>query len=169
MDVTITANTLARYVPVLRASDDDFRLRVVLHDFGMVFQHATTLDRSFLVSEEPELFDPRWDAFLAAYTEYLEEPELFDPRWDAFLAAYTEYLCYHAAIPTPAWVFTAERHLPRFWYPGRRFPRERAATILTTPAAIPDPRRGDQPTRSRHTSSLRPGQPGTVSSQRCRP
>lgn len=115
MDVTITANALARYVPILRASDDDFRLRVVLHDFGMVFQHADTQERMFLVAEEPEPFDARWDAFLAAYIEHL---------------------CYHAGIKAPSWVFTSERHLPNFWYPGRRFPRERAATILTTPGAF---------------------------------
>ena len=115
IDVTITANALARYVPTLRVSHDDFRLRIVLHDFGMVFQHADTEERALLVSEEPERFDPRWDAFLAAYTEYL---------------------CYHAGIPAPSWVFTAGRHLPRFWYAGRRYPRERAATILTTPATF---------------------------------
>lgn len=115
MDVTITANTLARYVPTLRQSDDEFRLRIVLHDFGMVFQHADSRERTFLVAEEPELFDPHWDAFLAAYVEYL---------------------CHHAGMPTPAWVFTSERHLPRFWYAGGRFPRERAATILTTPATF---------------------------------
>ena len=115
MDVTITANALARYVPTLRESDDDFRLRLVLHDFGMVFQHADDRERTFLVSEEPDLFDSRWDAFLAAYVEHL---------------------CYHADIPAPSWVFAAERHLARFWYPGRRFPREKAATILTTPAAF---------------------------------
>ena len=114
-DVTITANTLDRYVPMLREADDDFRLRIILHDFGMVFQHAGPEDRKLLVAREPELFDPRWDAFLAAYTEHL---------------------CYHAGIPAPGWVFARERHLPSFWYAGRRFPRERAATILTTPAAF---------------------------------
>ena len=97
MDVTITANTLARYVPALRVSDDEFRLRLVLHDFGIVFQNAGTREREFLVSEEPELFEPRWDAFVAAYAEHL---------------------CHHTDIPTPAWVFTTERHLPRFWYAG---------------------------------------------------
>jgi len=115
VDVTIAANTLDRYVPLLKASDDDFRLRIVLHDFGMVFEHAGSEDRRLLVAGEPELFDPRWDAFLAAYTEHL---------------------CYHAGIPTPDWVFAKERHLRSFWYAGRRFPRERAATILTTPAAF---------------------------------
>lgn len=59
MDVTITANTLENYVPALRMSDDDFRLRIVLHDFGMVFQHADNRERSFLVERAPELFDTR--------------------------------------------------------------------------------------------------------------
>ena len=115
MDVTITANTLARYVPALRKSGDDFRLRIILHDFGMVFQHADARERAFLVEQEPEPFDPRWDAFLAAYTEHL---------------------CRHAGIKAPAWVFTAQRHLPAFWYAGERFPSERAATILTTPGRL---------------------------------
>ena len=115
MDVTITANALARYVPTLRTSDDDFRLRIILHDFGMVFEHADSAERRFLVAEEPAPIDQRWDAFVAAYTEYL---------------------CCHAGIPVPSWALAAERHLARFWYPGRRFPRERAATILTTPAAF---------------------------------
>ncbi len=115
MDVTITANALERYVPALRISDDDFRLRIVLHDFGMVFQHADKRERSFLVEKEPEPFDSRWDAFLAAYVEHL---------------------CYRAGIPPPGWVFADERYLDRFWFPGKRFPRERAATILTTPGAF---------------------------------
>ncbi len=115
MDVTITANTLERYVPTLRASDDDFRLRVVLHDFGMVWQHATVPERELLVAAEPELFDPRWDAFLAAYVEHL---------------------CYHADLPAPDWVFTEGRHLGRFWYAGGCFPYERGNTVLTTPAAF---------------------------------
>ena len=115
VDVTIAANTLASYVPGLRASDDEFRLRLVLHDFGMVFQHADATERAVLLESEPEPFERRWDAFLAAYAEYL---------------------AYHADIAAPRWVFTPRRHLREFWYPGPRFPRERAATILTTPAAF---------------------------------
>lgn len=115
MDATITANTLAKYVPALRMSDDDFRLRIVLHDFGMVFQHADRRERAFLVEQAPEPFDARWDAFLAAYVEHL---------------------CYRAGMPAPGWVFAPDRYLSRFWFPGKRFPRERAATILTTPGAF---------------------------------
>ena len=115
-DLTITANVLANYVPALRAeSDDGWRARIVLHDFGLVWQHATAAEREVLMAAEPEPFDSNWDAFLAAYVEYL---------------------CYHAEMPVPEWVFGAGRYLPRFWFPGPRFPRERAATILTTPAAF---------------------------------
>ena len=45
--------------------------------------------------------------------------------------------------------------------------REEDAAAPGSP--IPDPRRGDQPTQSRHTSSLRRGQPGPPSRQRRRP
>ena len=115
VDVTITANTLTKYVPALRESDDDFRLRLVLHDFGMVYQHANSVERTVLLEAEPEPFDRRWDAFLAAYAEYLS---------------------YHADLASPAWVRYPYRYLREFWYPVRRFPRERAGTILTTPGAF---------------------------------
>lgn len=71
MDKTITENRLACYVPGLREYDDGFRLRVILHDFGMVWQHAGRAERAVLVEEEPEPFDERWDGFLAAYVEQL--------------------------------------------------------------------------------------------------
>ena len=115
IDATITANTLAKYVPTLRDADEGFRQRLVLNDFGMVFQHATRDERVVLLAAEPEPFDPRWDAFLAAYAEHL---------------------AYHADIAAPSWVFSPHRHLREFWYPGPRFPHERARTILTTPAAF---------------------------------
>jgi len=116
LDVTITANVLANYVGALRAeSDEAWRARIVLHDFGMVWQHAGAAERQVLVADEPEPFDVRWDAFLAAYVEYL---------------------CHHADLPAPQWVFDPGRHLGEFWFPGPRFPRERAAVILTTPAAF---------------------------------
>ena len=115
-DVTITANILANYVDALREeSDEAWRARIVLHDFGLVWQHADAAEREVLVATEPEPFDARWDAFLAAYVEYL---------------------CYHAELPAPGWVFGPGRHLGVFWFPGPRFPREKAATILTTPAAF---------------------------------
>ena len=101
-DVTITANVLANYVPTLRHEDDEvWRARVVLHDFGMVWQHADATERELLVADEPEPFDQRWDAFLAAYVEYL---------------------CYHADMAAPRWVFKRSRHLSEFWFPGRPVP-----------------------------------------------
>lgn len=106
VDVTITANVLARYVPALRDSDEDFRLRLVLHDFGMVFQHPTNAERVVLLAEEPDLFDARWDAFLAAYAQYLA--------------------C-HAGLEAPPWVRGPRRYLGGSWFPGRRFPRERSS------------------------------------------
>ncbi len=33
-------NQLAGFVPALRDSDDEFRLRLLLHDFAMVWWHA---------------------------------------------------------------------------------------------------------------------------------
>ncbi len=52
------------------------------------------------------------------------------------VSLYVEYLCYHADLPAPGWVFTEKRYLDRFWFAGKRFPRERTATILTTPGAF---------------------------------
>ena len=116
LDPSIVANVLANYVPALRAERDDvWRSRIVLHDFGMVWQHAGHLERIVLVAVEPAPFDQRWDAFLGAYVEYL---------------------CYHGDMAAPRWVFKRGRHLSEFWFPGPRFAFERAATILTTPATF---------------------------------
>ena len=111
-DPIIGTHTMAAYVPLLRSSDDDFRLRLILHEFGLAFQHASPPERVVLLASEPPLFDQRWDAFLAAYAEHLS---------------------YHAALPAPVWASAPERYLSRFWFAVRRFPRERAGTILTTP------------------------------------
>lgn len=115
LDATITANRLACYVPALRDYDDDFRLRVILHDFGLVWQNASPTERIVLVAEEPELFDQRWDAFLGAYVEHL---------------------CYHAGLDAPDWVHDASRYLTRMWWPGDPFEFERGSIILKTPAAF---------------------------------
>ena len=64
-DPSIVANVLANYVPALRAERDDvWRSRIVLHDFGLVWQHAGHTERIVLVAVEPVAFDRRWDAFL---------------------------------------------------------------------------------------------------------
>ena len=114
-DRTITANTMARYVPVLRDADEEMRLRWILHDFGMVYRHASTAERAFLL---------------------LEEPEVFEQRWDAFLGAYAEHLTTRAGAPTPPWARRPCRYLREFWFAPRRFPRERVRTFLTTPASF---------------------------------
>ncbi len=115
MDKTITENRLACYVLGLREYDDAFRLRVILHDFGMVWQHADRAERIILVEEEPEPFDERWDGFLAAYVEHL---------------------CYHAQLPTPAWTQQENRYLERMWWPAHYFEFERGSVMMSTPAAF---------------------------------
>ena len=115
MDSTITANRLACYVPGLRGFDDAFRLRVILHDFGMVWQDADDGERAVLAAEEPEPFDARWDAFLAAYVEHL---------------------CYHAGIDAPDWTSGEGRYLDRMWWPAHYFEFERGSVMLSTPAAF---------------------------------
>ena len=111
-DSVIEAHTMAAYVSLLRTVDDDFRLRLILHEFGLVFQHASATEREVLLGSEPPLFDPCWDAFLAAYAEHL---------------------AYHASLPAPRWAMAPERYLRRFWFPGRLFADERFGAILTTP------------------------------------
>lgn len=108
-------NQLHTYVPVLRTCDEILRLRVVLHDFGLVWQSATDDERAALVDIEPELFDPNWDAFLAAYVAHL---------------------CDQDGIEPPAWVLDDSRFLPSFWFAGGCFPFDRQRTLFTTPAAF---------------------------------
>ena len=112
-DLTITQSTLSQYVPVLRDVDDEFRLRLILHDFGMVYEHAEAAGRTVLLDEEPELFEPRWDAFLGAYAGHLTT---------------------RSGAATPVWAQQPCRFLHDFWFAPRRYPRERARTFLTTPA-----------------------------------
>jgi len=108
-------NRIAAYVPTLRTCDDILCLRVILHDFGLVWASSP-------VAERPELV--------------AEEPEPFDPRWDAFLAAYTEHLCAQDGIERPAWVHNESRYLDEFWFAGGCYPLDRERTISTTPDAF---------------------------------
>lgn len=114
-DLTITDNRLTCYVPSLSGYDDEFRLRVILHDFGLVWQHASDTERLVLVAEEPALFEPRWDAFLAAYVEHL---------------------CYHSGLEAPDWVKHSSRYTKQMWWPGNPFEFERGSIMLKTPAAF---------------------------------
>lgn len=115
VDAAIIANRLACYVPALVEYDDNFRLRVLLHDFGLVWQHADAAGRAALVADEPPLFDERWDAFLGAYVEHL---------------------CYRSGIDVPEWAQRESRFLKQMWWAGSPFEFERGSIILKTPAAF---------------------------------
>lgn len=108
-------NRIAAYVPTLRTCDEILCLRVILHDFGLVWESSTHHERPALVAEEPGPFNPRWDAFLAAYIEHLCEQDGIDP---------------------PAWVHDDRRVLAEFWFAGGCFEFDRERTINTTPTAF---------------------------------
>jgi len=62
------ANRLACYAPQLAGTDDMWGLRLLLHDFGLVWQNAPDSERVGLLADEPPLCGvPHWDAFLASY------------------------------------------------------------------------------------------------------
>jgi hypothetical protein len=107
--------TLASYVPWLRQLDDEWRLRVLLHDFGLVWIDAEVPDRRDLVDDEPEPFDKRWDCFMAALAEHL---------------------CWHARVDPPGWVFAPTRYLEAFWYPANTSPTLRVEAAVHAPAAF---------------------------------
>jgi len=108
-------NTLASYVPWLREADDEWRLRIVLHDFGLVWHDSHTVGRAKLVKAEPATVDQRWDAFLAAYVEHH---------------------CWHEGIAAPTWVFDDSRYLTGFWFPGPDLANFRSESIVHSPAAF---------------------------------
>ena len=106
---------LADYALSLRDYDDEFRLRVILHGFGLVWQDASPQERIVLVEQEPEPFDQRWDAFLAAYAEHL---------------------CHRAGGRMPDWTQHESRYLKQMWWAGDPFKFERGSIILDTPASF---------------------------------
>ena len=108
-------NTLASYGPWLRDADDEWRLRIVLHDFGLVWQQTDKRERLSLVAEEPESIGAHWDAFLAAWVEHH---------------------CWHDELRAPDWVFGESRYLASFWYPERDLAALRAEAIVHSPAAF---------------------------------
>ncbi len=89
--------TLSEYARLLASGDDRFNLRLLLHEFGLVWQDADTHERRTLISATP--------------------PPTGSPQWDAFLAAYAEYLAYHAGLPTPPWAAEPDRYLDTVWFP----------------------------------------------------
>ncbi len=109
-------NQLAAYAPQLTDADDIWGLRLLLHDFGLVWQHSSPRDRIRLIAHEP--------------------PTCGNRRWDAFLAAYAEHLAYHEDIEAPAWVYETTRYLPAFWFPGAELETLRVEAIVHAPAAF---------------------------------
>ncbi len=108
----VTKNRLACYVAALREYDDDFRLRVVVSGFGTAWVGGTSEEQLALVEEEPERFDPFWDAFLAAWVEYL---------------------CGREDFKTPVWTLKPERYLSTMHWGADYFPFERGRVVVTTP------------------------------------
>ncbi|NOX29304.1 MAG: hypothetical protein GXP35_04550 [Actinobacteria bacterium] len=110
-----TVRTIADFVPRLQELNDEWRLRVLLHDFGQVWEDAPLAERLHLV---------------------LEEPPRVNEKWDAFLGAYVEHLCWHARIDSPSWVFEPGRYLDHFWYPAIDSPTLRVEATVHAPAAF---------------------------------
>ncbi|WP_419932288.1 hypothetical protein [Candidatus Poriferisodalis sp.] len=105
-------NALWRYVPALRRENEEWRLRLVLHDFGLVWEDTPVAECTALVATEPESIDPRWDAFLAAYAEHR---------------------CLEDGIEVPEWAVQPGRYLRTFWYAGGCPEYDRVRTIVTCP------------------------------------
>ena len=99
----------------LRGCDDEMRLRIVLHEFGLVWEDTPPVARLRLVADEPGPIDRRWDAFLAAYVEHR---------------------CMHDGIVAPEWVFDEARYLDEFWFPGPDLDFFRVEAIVHSPAAF---------------------------------
>ncbi|MGH7671825.1 MAG: helix-turn-helix domain-containing protein [Gemmatimonadales bacterium] len=45
-----------------------------------------------------------------------EPPQTGDPRWDAFVAAFAEWLAVEAGAPVPSWAHHDDRYLRRGWW-----------------------------------------------------
>ena len=88
---------------------------VVGGGFGMVWRDADNAERAVLAGEEPEPFDPRWDAFLAACIEHL---------------------CRSSGLDAPEWTRRPGRYLQRMWWSAPYFDFERGRVVVTTPTAF---------------------------------
>lgn len=113
----MTVRTLARYATELVAGDDRWNLRLLLHEFGLVWEDAPAAERAALIAEAPA---PTGDL-----------------RWDAFLAAYGEHLAYHAGLPASPWMADPTRHLEVVWFPlAAELSTLRHEAIVTAPASF---------------------------------
>ena len=109
------SSDLASYVPELRVRADECRLRLLLHDFGLVWQGTPSDERAALVAVEPDGIDDRWDAFCAAYAEHL---------------------CTEDGLTPPEWTHATHRRLSPYWFAGGCFAFDRSRTISMTPPAL---------------------------------
>ena len=107
--------TLASYSAELAAADDEWRLRLLIHEFGLIWNDSRVHDRPALVADEPEPIDHRWDAFMAAYVEHL---------------------CWHADLDSPGWVFAPHRYLDRVWFVADWSATLKIEAVVHTPAAF---------------------------------
>ncbi|WP_419932247.1 hypothetical protein [Candidatus Poriferisodalis sp.] len=99
----------------LRRGDDEFRLRLLLHDFAMVWQHTAAQVHPTLVAVGPLPIDVRWNALVAAFAEHLSLEAETDP---------------------PAWTQHPSRFLSDCWFAGGCFGFDRARTVAATPSAF---------------------------------
>lgn len=109
--------SLASLVPELVGHDDTWRLRLLLHEFGLRWAGAERAERVALVAEEPTTTG--------------------DGRWDAFLGAYAEHLAFHAGFTPPAWALAPGRYLTGYWFAGGAdLATLRVEAIVHAPAAF---------------------------------
>lgn len=113
--VTTWSRTLAECAVALRELDDEWRLRVLLHEFGLTWNDAPIERRLELVAEEPVMVDDRWDALLAAYAEHL---------------------CWHAGLPAPHWALDEGRVLAKPWFVAGWSPTLKVEAIVHSPASF---------------------------------
>ncbi len=109
------SNTLSSYVPWLLQADEEWRLRIVLHDWAMWWFDTDLTNRLALVETEPATISKRWDALLAAWVEHH---------------------CWHDCLRAPDWVFEPSRYLESYWYPGRDLRGLRAEAVVHSSAAF---------------------------------
>ncbi|WP_420623490.1 hypothetical protein [Candidatus Poriferisodalis sp.] len=114
-DAPVGRRLLKDFALRLRGCDDEMRLRIVLHEFGLVWEDTPLVARLRLVANEPGPVDARWDAFLAAYVEHR---------------------CMHEGITAPAWVYDDARDLDQFWFPGPDLDFFHVEAIVHCPAAF---------------------------------
>ena len=64
-----------------------------------------------------------------------DEPDPFDPRWDAFLAALADHVAYENDLPQARWAEGPDRFLGSFWFPVD-LPSVRPEALATSPATF---------------------------------